>query len=139
MPSPLPNRLPFQETVAKDHKGCPSRDRTPRQERQAVLGRNLLDHVQLHHQPELVPGPASSVVVLRLLLGQLQCQVEPWGLAQTPQEPPPHGSQGLPGQSGRGPRPTPRQPELCFYLSSRLPTLRPKNSFERRVPLVEKI
>lgn len=53
--------------------------------------------------------------------------------------PPPHGSQGLPGQSGRGPRPTPRQPELCFYLSSRLPTLRPKNSFERRVPLVEKI
>lgn len=89
MPSPLPNRLPFQETVAKDHKGCPSRDRTPRQERQAVLGRNLLDHVQLHHQPELVPGPASSVVVLRLLLGQLQCQVEPWGLAQTPQEPPP--------------------------------------------------
>lgn len=138
MPSPLPNRLPFQEIVGKDHKGCPSRDRMPRQECQAVLGRNLLDHIQLHHQPELVPGPAFSVVVLWLLLGQLQCQVEPWGLAQTPQEPPTE-ARGLPGQSGRGPRPAPRQPELCFYLSSRLPTLCPKNSFERRVPLVEKI
>lgn len=85
---------------------------------------------------ELVPGPASSVIVPRLLLGCLQCQVEPWGLALTPRE---HAPPRKPGQSGRGPSPTPRQPEPCFYLSSRLPTLRPQNSFERRVPLVEKI
>lgn len=43
------------------------------------------------------------------------------------------------GQRGKDPRPALCQPEVCFYLQSRLPTPRPKNSFERRVPLVEKI
>lgn len=89
-------------------EGCLSRGRRPGRCAQAVGGRNLLDHVQQCHQPELAlaqPLRSSSS-------GFLQCR---WDLGVRTDPPGAlHGSQGAAQAKWQGPRPAPRRPELSF-------------------------
>lgn len=125
----------FRKATVQDQEGCRGRDCAPGQVRTGSLGQDPAGP-RPALTAELALSPASSVLLLGLFPGLLQGPGGPWGLAQVPQEPSME-VRGLPRQSGRDPDcPVPARTLLLSMY--RLPTPCPKNSFERRIPLVER-